>query len=63
MSQTNKSQSQRDESRKQQVGSGMRGDKRRTLRVRDDIVEDHSTGKSTTFEKYSRGILDDLLDD
>lgn len=41
--------------RKKQVGSGMRADKRRTIRVRDDQVKDHVTGKSWSFKKYSRG--------
>lgn len=46
--------------RKSQVGCGMRGDKRRTLRLRDDVVVDHITGKSTSWTKYSKGILEDL---
>jgi len=41
--------------RKQQVGSGMRGDKRRTIRVRDDIVNDHVTGRQWKFSDYERG--------
>lgn len=42
--------------RKQQVGSGMRGDKRRTIRTQDDVVNDHFTGKQWRFKDYARGI-------
>ena len=35
-----------DDVRRQQVGSGMRGDKRRTYRFQDETVVDHATGKS-----------------
>lgn len=41
--------------RKQQIGSGMRGDKRRTIRVRDDVVNDHVTGRQWKFRAYERG--------
>lgn len=41
--------------RKAQVGGGMRGDKRRTYRVRDDKVVDHITGKSWKFSKWIKG--------
>lgn len=41
--------------RKAQVGSGMRGDKRRTIRVRDDVVNDHVTGRQWKFRDYERG--------
>jgi len=44
--------------RKRQVGSGMRGDKRRTIRVRDGSVKDHVTGRSWDFKKYRRGDWD-----
>jgi protein subunit release factor A len=43
-----------------QVGSGMRGDKRRTYRFRDDQVEDHVTGKRTTCKRIMKGWLEDL---
>jgi peptide chain release factor 1 len=42
--------------RKQQVGSGQRGDKRRTIRVKDSIVTDHVTGKKWRYDDYVRGI-------
>lgn len=41
--------------RKRQVGSGMRGDKRRTIRTQDDSVVDHESGKSWRYKAYSRG--------
>jgi len=46
--------------RKQQVGSGMRGDKIRTIRVRDDIVTDHNLNTKISFREYSRGDLSRL---
>jgi len=47
----------RNEDRRDQVGCGMRGDKRRTIRVGDDQVTDHMLGKTITFKKYSKGDL------
>ena len=41
--------------RRDQVGSGMRGDKRRTVRVQDEIVVDHETGRSWRLRDYLRG--------
>jgi peptide chain release factor 1 len=41
--------------RKRQVGSGMRGDKRRTIRVQDGIVVDHILGKRWSLKQYQRG--------
>jgi peptide chain release factor 1 len=41
--------------RRAQVGSGMRGDKRRTIRTQDDQVNDHVTGRSWRFKDYERG--------
>lgn len=46
--------------RKSQVGTGMRADKRRTVAIQRDQVVDHVTGKSTTTKKYLRGHLSDL---
>lgn len=50
----------RDKSRKEQVGSGMRGDKVRTIRVRDDLVTDHRMNRTTTYAQYAKGDLSDL---
>ena len=44
--------------RKQQVGSGMRGDKIRTYRLQDDTVKDHNSGKSATVSKVLRGYFE-----
>jgi peptide chain release factor 1 len=41
--------------RKQQIGSGMRGDKRRTIRCQDGVVVDHLTGRTWSFRDYQRG--------
>lgn len=48
----------RAEDRRRQVGSGMRGDKRRTIRVQDGQVTDHVTGKTWQFKRYARGDWD-----
>lgn len=45
----------RADARKRQVGSGMRGDKRRTIRTQDGVVNDHVTGKQWRFRDYERG--------
>jgi len=41
--------------RKDQVGSGMRGDKIRTYRFQDDRVQDHLTGKTASTKKVLQG--------
>lgn len=43
-----------------QIGSGMRGDKRRTYRFRDDAVEDHVTGRRVSARRFMRGDIDIL---
>jgi peptide chain release factor 1 len=44
--------------RKQQVGSGMRGDKIRTYRFQDDVVKDHVTNKSNSVKRLLSGNFD-----
>ena len=44
--------------RRQQVGSGMRGDKIRTYRFQDDNVQDHLTGKRAKCSQVLKGNLD-----
>jgi len=46
--------------RKGQVGSGMRGDKVRTIRVRDGIVTNHLSGKKMSYKSYLQGFIEDL---
>lgn len=46
---------QRNATKASQVGSGMRGDKRRTVVVHRDEVVDHEAGWSTTYKRYARG--------
>ena len=41
--------------RRRQVGSGERGDKRRTIRCQDGTVQDHLTGRTWRFRDYERG--------
>ena len=48
-------QSTRAQDRKDQIGCGQRGDKRRTIRVKDGQVKDHLTGKTWRYEDYKNG--------
>jgi len=47
--------------RKEQVGSGERGDKIRTIRVRDNVVTNHLNGKKITYVDYCKGMLNKLV--
>lgn len=47
--------------RRQQIGSGMRGDKIRTIRVRDDTVTNHLNGRKVRYADYVKGDFDDLI--
>lgn len=44
--------------RREQIGSGMRADKRRTIRSQDGIVNDHILGKQWKLKNYLRGDFD-----
>lgn len=44
--------------RKNQVGTGMRGDKIRTYRFQDDRVQDHITGKTASTKRVLSGNFD-----
>ena len=49
-----------DDIRKKQIGSGMRGDKRRTYRFQDDTVVDHVTNKYEKASKVMKGGFEKL---
>lgn len=49
---------ERNKNRRQQVGCGMRGDKRRTIRVGDNQVVDHTLSKTITYKDYVKGNFD-----
>jgi peptide chain release factor 1 len=51
-------QNARNEHRKGQVGTGMRGDKRRTVALQRDQVHDHVTDRRTSAKNYLRGELE-----
>lgn len=50
-----KATNSRDTIRKSQVGSGMRGDKIRTYREKDNQVKDHRTGQIWQFDRWKKG--------
>lgn len=47
--------SQRAKDRQAQVGSGMRADKRRTIRTQDNLVTDHILNKTWSLKDYLKG--------
>lgn len=47
--------------RNDQIGNGSRGTKRRTYRLRDDIVIDHITNKKCTWKDIYRGKIELLF--
>ena len=51
----------RSDSRRQQVGTGMRSDKIRTIREQDGQVTDHRSGCQIRYKDYVRGNWDGLL--
>lgn len=54
----NQESAQASSSRREQVGSGMRGDKRRTIRSQDGVVTDHVLNKQWQLKRYLRGDWD-----
>lgn len=50
-----RSSARRADDRRRQIGSGQRGDKRRTIAVQRDSVVDHVTGREWRFADYARG--------
>lgn len=55
---SNGQQLEESQARKAQIGSGMRGDKRRTYRFQDDIVKDDINGSSASVAKVLAGNFD-----
>jgi peptide chain release factor 1 len=55
-----KARAERSKIRKEQVGSGMRGDKVRTIQCYHNIVKNHVNGKQTSYKRYAGGYVDDL---
>jgi peptide chain release factor 1 len=47
--------------RRSQVGSGMRGDKIRTYRAKDNLVVDNRTGQTWKLRKWIRGEWDKMI--
>lgn len=47
--------------RKKQIGSGMRGDKIRTIRVFDNQVKNHLNNKKMRFSQYEKGFINEIL--
>lgn len=43
--------------RREQVGSGQRGDKIRTIQFQNNVAQDHRTGKRITAEQYLKGNM------
>ena len=48
--------------KRKQVGSGMRGDKIRTIRLTDDRATDHRNDKRCKASAYMKGHMDELWD-
>jgi peptide chain release factor 1 len=46
------------QSRLDQVGTGSRSDKKRSYRIKEDLVVDHETGKQCSFRDFSRGKIE-----
>lgn len=44
--------------KREQVGSGCRSDKRRTYRVKEDLVVDHLTNRSSTLKNIYKGKIE-----
>ena len=47
--------------RRTQIGTGMRGDKIRTVRLQDGQVLDHRSGRKTSANRYLKGHVEDVV--
>lgn len=56
----NRKAERRNDKRRSQVGTGMRGDKVRTIALQRGQVTDHQTGKRTSAKSYLRGQVEPL---
>lgn len=56
--QQSKNEGASNQSRKKQIGSGMRGDKIRTIRTQEGIVKCDVTGKTTSWASYQKGNIE-----
>ena len=57
-----KNKSKYDVNRKAQHGTGERGDKIRTIRVRDNVVTNHLSGNKIKYTNYIKGKWDGLFE-
>jgi peptide chain release factor 1 len=55
-----KTQNTQNDKRKDQIGNGERGDKVRTIRVRDNVVVNHANNKRIKYTKYLQGHIEGL---
>ena len=46
------------QNRLDQVGTGSRSDKKRSYRIKEDLVVDHESGKQCSFRDFSRGKIE-----
>lgn len=49
-----------DSARKEQIGSGMRGDKIRTIMIQNGIVTNNINGKKISYERYAKGYIEEI---
>lgn len=54
----NELSSQLDDDRNSQIGGGERGNKKRTYRVKDNLVVDHTTGRKAQLKDIIRGKIE-----
>lgn len=50
----------RSSKRREQIGTGLRSEKIRTIQVHRDRVVNHSNNKKMSFKKYSKGYISEI---